>query len=171
MLMASQNGFRVIDSANQRKHYYEATVGHAVQRWLAESGHHRRELFLQSKFTHRAGQDEPLPYDPNASIALQVEQSLESSLEHIGSDYLDSLVRHGSTIRVGFANEDWEAWRAMEHACQKGKARLIGVSNVTPKQLEPGDPRIPTPVNESSSNKKDYVTSARVNWLTRHWFA
>ncbi|MGC4067945.1 MAG: aldo/keto reductase [Polyangiaceae bacterium] len=134
--MALQNGFRAIDSANQRKHYFEAAVGRAVRRWLAEPGHHRRELFLQSKFTHRAGQDERLPYDPKAPIALQVEQSLDSSLEHFGSDYLDSLVLHGPTTRVGLADEDWEAWRAMERACQKGKTRLIGVSNVTSKQLE-----------------------------------
>src|SRR5574337_1986256 len=64
-------GFRAIDTANQRKHYFEAGVGAAI----AASGVPRDQLFLQTKFTFRDGQDDRLPYDPRAPIADQVAQS------------------------------------------------------------------------------------------------
>jgi diketogulonate reductase-like aldo/keto reductase len=37
---------------------------------------------------------------------------------------------------VGLADEDWEAWRAMEELQRAGRTRLLGVSNVTLAQLE-----------------------------------
>lgn len=125
-------GFRAIDTANQRKHYYEAGVGAAV----AKSGIPRDQLFLQTKFTHRPGQDERLPYDPRAPIATQVQQSFASSLEHLGTTYLDSLVLHGPSTRHGLAPQDVDAWRAMEGIHDSGRARQIGISNVSTEQLE-----------------------------------
>lgn len=125
-------GFRGIDTANQRKHYFEAGVGAA----LARSGIPRGELFLQSKFTHRAGQDHRLPYDPGAPIGVQVEQSFASSLEHLGTSYLDSYVLHGPSTHAGLAPQDIEAWRAMEEIAASGRARALGVSNVSREQLE-----------------------------------
>lgn len=124
-------GFRAIDTANQRKHYFEAAVGEA---WAA-SGIPRAELWLQTKFTHRGGQDERLPYDPKASIAKQVEQSFASSLEHLRTDSVDSYVLHGPSLRTGLAPEDWEAWLAMEAIHASGKSRALGVSNMTRAQL------------------------------------
>src|ERR1051325_5106571 len=80
--LALHQGFRGIDTANQRRHYDEAAVGRAVAAALASGLVKREELFLQTKFTFRRGQDHRLPYDPNATIAVQVEQSFASSLEH-----------------------------------------------------------------------------------------
>src|SRR5512144_688573 len=74
VLGALTSGFRGIDTANQRKHYHEAGVGRAIARAIA-GGLRRDELFVQSKFTHLAGQDHRLPYDPGAPIAEQVAQS------------------------------------------------------------------------------------------------
>src|SRR5690606_23480104 len=71
-------GFRAIDTANQRKHYHEAGVGAGI----AQAGVERDALFLQTKFTYRRGQDHRLPYEPQADLATQVEQSFASSLEH-----------------------------------------------------------------------------------------
>ena len=68
-------GFTGIDTANQRKHYYEAGVGAAVTRALADGLIRREQLFLQTKFTFQAGQDHRLPYDPAADYATQVKQS------------------------------------------------------------------------------------------------
>src|SRR6476659_5657959 len=82
--LALREGFRGIDTANQRKHYHEAAVGRAVM----ASGINRDELFLQTKFTHRGGQDHRLPYDPKAQVATQVEQSFASSLEHLGTTWI-----------------------------------------------------------------------------------
>jgi diketogulonate reductase-like aldo/keto reductase len=125
-------GFRGIDTANQRKHYHEAGVGAAV----AECGLLREELFLQTKFTHMDGQDHRLPYDPRADVATQVEQSFASSLEHLGTTYVDSYVLHGPSSATTLTEDDWAAWRAMERIAERGGARFLGVSNVSPAQLD-----------------------------------
>jgi diketogulonate reductase-like aldo/keto reductase len=132
--LALRAGFRAIDTANQRKHYHEAGVGAAVSGFLAE-GHRRDELFLQTKFTSRGGQDHRLPYDARASLSVQVEQSFASSLEHLGVSHVDSYVLHGPSRGYGLGEDDVEVWRAMEMLQQAGKARLLGVSNVSLDQL------------------------------------
>jgi diketogulonate reductase-like aldo/keto reductase len=133
--LALRQGFRGIDTANQRRHYHEAAVGRAVSTAVASGLVTRDELFLQTKFTFRDGQDHRLPYDPAAPIATQVEQSFATSLAHLGTGVIDSYVLHGPTEPVGLAEADWEAWRAMEALYASGRARLLGVSNVTLEQL------------------------------------
>ena len=49
---------------------------------------------------------------------------------------IDSYLLHGPTQRSGLAAADWEAWRAMEAIQESGRARLLGVSNVTLEQLD-----------------------------------
>ena len=134
--MALKQGFRGIDTANQRRHYHEAAVGQAVAASIASGLVKRDDLFLQTKYTFPAGQDHRLPYDPAAPVAVQVEQSFASSLEHLQVDAIDSYVLHGPSQRVGLAAADWEAWRAMETIHDSGRTRLLGVSNVTLEQLE-----------------------------------
>ena len=130
--LAIEAGFRGIDTANQRKHYYEAGVGAAV----AGSGIARDQLFLQTKFTYRDGQDHRLPYDPDAAIAMQVRQSFEKSLEHLQVETIDSYVLHGPSRRRGLGDADREAWRAMEELHASGRTRFLGISNVALDQLE-----------------------------------
>lgn len=134
--LALQQGFRGIDTANQRKHYHEAAVGDAVKAAITSGLVTRDDLFLQTKFTSRGGQDHCLPYDPNAPVAKQVEQSFASSLDHFGAEVIDSYVLHGPTTRTGLAAADWDAWCAMEAIHDSGRARLLGVSNVTLEQLQ-----------------------------------
>jgi diketogulonate reductase-like aldo/keto reductase len=134
--LALRQGFRGIDTANQRRHYYEAAVGQAIGAALASGLVARQDLFLQTKFTFRSGQDDRLPYDPSASISIQVKQSFASSLAHLSVDVIDSYLLHGPTQRVGLAEADWEAWQAMEAIYDSGRARLLGVSNVTLEQLQ-----------------------------------
>lgn len=122
-------GFRAIDTANQRKHYFEAAVGEGI------AGIERSELWLQTKFTYVDGQDERLPFDPNAPVATQVAQSFASSCEHLGTDRIDSLVLHGPSQREGLGRDDHEAWRAMEALVSAGNVAAIGISNATPKQV------------------------------------
>jgi diketogulonate reductase-like aldo/keto reductase len=133
---ALAQGLRGIDTANQRKHYFEAAVGAAVSGAISRGEVARAELFLQSKYTFPAGQDHRLPYDPNAPVAAQVAQSFQSSLEHFSTTYLDSFVLHGPSSRDGLKETDVEAWRAIESLAAAGKARFIGVSNFTVTQLE-----------------------------------
>ena len=134
--LALQAGFRGIDTANQRKHYFEAGVGAALKAALQSAEVSRASLFLQSKFTFLAGQDERLPYERSAPVERQVTQSFESSLSHLGTDYLDSYVLHGPSSRSGLRAADWQAWRAMEALAQAGKVRFLGISNVSLEQLE-----------------------------------
>ena len=132
---ALEAGFRGIDTANQRVHYLEAGVGEALESAYARGLVSRDELFLQTKFTPRAGQDHRLPYDPAAPLARQVEQSFESSLGHLGTGALDSYVLHGPIDPHRFGPDDWEIWRAMEALYEAGKTRYLGVSNVRLEQL------------------------------------
>src|SRR2546421_12714771 len=90
--LAIRTGFRGVDTANQRRHYFEAGVGQGLAAAYRADIVKRADLFLQTKFTYREGQDHRLPYDPKASLSVQVAESLASSLEHLGTDYVDSYV-------------------------------------------------------------------------------
>jgi diketogulonate reductase-like aldo/keto reductase len=132
--LALAQGFTGIDTANQRKHYFEAGVGAALAPFL--TAHGREAVFLQTKFTYLRGQDHRLPYDPRARPAEQVRQSFASSLEHLGVAWLDSYVLHGPESASGWTASDREVWGAMEALAGAGSARLLGVSNVSAEQLE-----------------------------------
>lgn len=128
-------GFRGIDTANQRRHYFEAAVGEAVQGAITSGMVRRDELFLQTKFTFASSQDHRLPYDSRAPVAKQVSQSFDSSLAHFATDYLDSFVLHGPSTARGLQPVDVEAWRAMESLVATRRTRCIGISNVTQAQV------------------------------------
>jgi diketogulonate reductase-like aldo/keto reductase len=129
-------GFVGFDTANQRTHYFEEGVGRALRAALEGGRVTRDELFVQTKFTFRDGQDDRLPYDPRAPVAEQVAQSHARSLEHLGVDRIDSLVLHGPSRRHGLGPDDHAAWRAMEALAGAGQVRLLGVSNIDAAQLE-----------------------------------
>jgi diketogulonate reductase-like aldo/keto reductase len=133
--LALRQGFRGIDTANQRRHYHEAAVGQAIAAAVEGGLVAREDLFLQTKFTFRSGQDHRLPYDSSAPVRAQVEQSFASSLKHMGTEVIDSYLLHGPTQRTGLAAADREAWRAMEALHDSGRVRLLGVSNISPEQL------------------------------------
>jgi diketogulonate reductase-like aldo/keto reductase len=129
-------GYRGLDTANQRRHYVEAEVGAAVQEAMAAGETTRQALFLQTKFTYAAGQDHRLPFDASAPVPRQVEQSMASSLEHLGTDRVDSYVLHGPASGYGWSGADDEAWAAMVGLRDAGKTRLLGVSNVSRRHLD-----------------------------------
>jgi diketogulonate reductase-like aldo/keto reductase len=134
--LALRMGFRGIDTANQRRHYFEAGVGQGLAVTYRAGVVTRNDLFLQTKFTYRPGQDHRLPYDPAASLSVQVAQSMASSLEHLGTDYVDSYVLHGPSSGYGWADADAEVWEAMRKERDAGRTRLLGVSNVSLQHLE-----------------------------------
>lgn len=134
--LALSAGFRGVDTANQRKHYVEASVGEALRNELGRSLRSRDEVFLQTKFTYARGQDDRLPYDARADVAAQVLESFESSLSHLGTTYIDSYLLHGPSYTSGLSEDDRRVWRAMESLHDSGKVRLLGVSNVSREQLE-----------------------------------
>ncbi len=131
---AIRAGFRGIDTANQRKHYFEAGVGEGLAAAYREGIVARDDLFLQTKFTYQRGQDHRLPYDPQASLSVQVVQSLASSLEHLGTDHVDSFLLHGPSDH-DWTDDDAEVWETMRKERDAARTRLIGVSNVSLKHL------------------------------------
>ena len=133
--MALECGVRGFDTANQRKHYYEAAVGSELCDWMSQEGNTREALFIQTKFTFISSQDERLPYDPEAGFAEQVRQSFRLSLEHLHTESIDSYVLHGPSRWQGLGDADWEVWAAMEALQQEGKVRWLGISNVDADQL------------------------------------
>jgi diketogulonate reductase-like aldo/keto reductase len=134
--LAIRTGFRGIDTANQRRHYFEAGVGQGVAAAYRTGTVTRADLFLQTKFTYQRGQDHRLPYDPTASLAVQVAQSLASSLDHLGTDHVDSFLLHGPSSAHDWTESDAEVWEAMREERDAGRTRLVGVSNVSLRHLE-----------------------------------
>jgi diketogulonate reductase-like aldo/keto reductase len=134
--LALRVGFRGIDTANQRRHYYEAGVGEALAAVYRAGLVTRSDLFLQTKFTYQHGQDHRLPYDPSVPLAVQVHQSLASSLVHLSTDYVDSFVLHGPDSGHGWTNADSEVWEAMRIERDDGRTRLLGVSNISVNHLQ-----------------------------------
>ena len=132
---AVQAGFRGIDTANQRRHYFEQAVGDALEELYQDGRLTRRDLFLQTKFTYVAGQDHRLPYDPQADFPTQVRQSCASSLQHLRTNSIDSYILHGPSVARGLSDADYQVWKEMEALCREGKTTFIGVSNVSLGQL------------------------------------
>jgi diketogulonate reductase-like aldo/keto reductase len=134
--LALRMGFKGIDTANQRRHYFEAGVGRALSAAYRTGLVTRATVFLQTKFTSRDGQDDRLPYDPKANLSAQVAQSMASSLEHLETDYVDSYLLHGPASGYGWTASDTEVWGAMVKERAAGRTRLLGVSNVSLRHLE-----------------------------------
>jgi len=134
--LAIRAGFRGIDTANQRRHYFEAGVGEGLAAAYKAGVVQRQDLVLQTKFTYRPGQDHRLPYDPDASLTVQVAQSMASSLEHLGTDSVDSYLLHGPSSSEGWSAADAEVWHAMTKERDRGRAHWLGVSNVSRRHLE-----------------------------------
>jgi len=132
--LAVHAGFRAIDTANQPKHYQEPLLGEALES-LASEGIGRSSLFVQTKFTSVGGQDHRVPYNPELDLKSQVRQSFESSLQHLKTGYVDSLLLHGPYSYPGLGAEDWEVWSALEEIYKSGRARMIGISNVNAGQV------------------------------------
>lgn len=124
---ALELGFRGIDTACQPKHYHEAGVGEGINAALQRGLLTRDQLYLQTKFTPLNGQDpQQIPYDPKADLDQQVEQSIQTSLRNLQTDYLDGLVLHSPLADRG---QLLTVWRAMETLYQRGVVRQLGISN------------------------------------------
>ncbi len=134
--LALRAGFRAIDTANQRRHYFEEGVGQGLAAAYRAGLVTRDDLFLQTKFTYQRGQDHRLPYDPAATLSLQVAQSMASSLDHLGTDHVDSYVLHGPSSNYDWTGDDAEVWEAMRQERDAGRTRLLGVSNVSLEHLQ-----------------------------------
>jgi len=125
---AINSGFRFIDTACQPKHYNEAKVGIGWTLAAKELHLKRTDIFLQTKFTSIEGQDvnHPLPYDPSASLEVQVQQSLQTSLKNLQTEYIDCLILHSP---MNTMKETFDVWKVMESFVINGIVKSIGISN------------------------------------------
>src|SRR2546428_11223909 len=64
--LALRTGFRGTDTANQRRHYFEAGVGQGLAPPHPAGVGTRAGLFLQTKITYQGGPDHPPPHHPAA---------------------------------------------------------------------------------------------------------
>jgi diketogulonate reductase-like aldo/keto reductase len=60
---------------------------------------------------------------------------MASSLEHLGTDHVDSYVLHGPSSGSGWTDDDTEVWAAMVKEREAGRTRVLGVSNVSLRHL------------------------------------
>lgn len=123
---ALKAGFRGIDTACQPKHYREDLVGDALV-ILQNEGYKREDIFIQTKFTPKEGQDpNTIPYNPNDPLEQQVLDSFEVSKSNLKTDYVNSLVLHSPLFPM--ANL-LRVWQVMEEKYQSGEAQELGISN------------------------------------------
>ncbi len=108
---AFQVGYRHIDTASLYKN--EADVGRAI----AQSGIPRRELFVTTKLW--------------VTDFLFAERAFEKSRTLLGLDYIDLYLIHWPAP-LGKR----QAWSALEKIHASGRAKAIGVSNYSMKDLE-----------------------------------
>jgi aryl-alcohol dehydrogenase-like predicted oxidoreductase len=98
--LALREGFRGLDTANQRRHYHEAAAGAAVAAAIRD-GLVSRGVPVPPDQVHLPRWAGPPPaLRPRRPVAAQVGQSLAGSLDHLGTDVVDSFVLHGPTTRV-----------------------------------------------------------------------
>lgn len=138
ILDALKFGYRGFDTACQPQYYHEEVVGHALSRAMlpeAEGGMgiNRTELYIQTKFTTPAGQDETnAPYEFDDPTATKVHKSLQASLSSLKLCWVDTLLLHGPMPTI---EETIEVWKIME-TLVPDRARNIGLSNVTIEQVK-----------------------------------
>ncbi len=112
-LSALQLGYRHLDTAEMYRN--ESEVGEAIR----QSGVPRHEVFLVTKV-----------WSSNLRGAA-LRRSAEGSLRRLGVDAVDLLLIHWPNPSVPIE----ESMGAMVSLQQEGKARRIGVSNFSPRQL------------------------------------
>ncbi len=106
---AIKNGYRLIDTAEAYGN--EEQVGNGIK----ASGIDRKELFIVTKVNFRSYEN--------------ARETVLSSLEKLGTDYLDLVLLHWP-----FGNY-YKAWRELEELYNEGKVKAIGVSNFEPDRL------------------------------------
>ncbi|CAB0619846.1 aldo/keto reductase [Corynebacterium diphtheriae] len=102
-------GYRMIDTA--QAYFNERGVGAGIK----DSGVAREDIFLVTKV-----------WVTNYGRAYD---SLQESLERLGTDHVDLVLLHQAY------NDYYDAWRDLERAYSDGLASAIGVSNFNPNRM------------------------------------
>jgi alcohol dehydrogenase (NADP+) len=135
---ALEAGFRLLDAAERYRN--EDVVGEAIQEAFAAGTLRREELFMVTKLWNSNHRPE------------RVGPALEASLRRLQLDYVDSYLIHTPfAFRPGDDQDPRDAqgqpiydsgvtlietWRAMEQLVEQGKARSIGLSDISLDKLK-----------------------------------
>ena len=112
---AIRAGFRAIDTANQRRHYFEEGGRRGAGGVLS------RPAWCAARICS-SRRSSPMPArrmsgyltTPTRRSREQLEQSHAKLARAPQTSYLDSYVLHGTHTGGGFDDADWEVWEAME---------------------------------------------------------
>ena len=129
VILALSHGFRGIDTAGQRKHYREDHVGQALHTAQSEMELDRRDVWVQSKFTPRSGQDwthpELIPFGHDDPVEVQVRKSFAASLRNLHPwlefEPLDQVARK---IEQNHASANGEPDAGVEYGDKAGEAYI-----------------------------------------------
>ncbi|TFY74824.1 hypothetical protein EWM64_g9188 [Hericium alpestre] len=134
ILSALKAGYRHLDTAYS--YGTETGVGEAIR----QSGIPRKDLFVTTKLSWHH--------------AHKVAESIDQSLQNLGTDYVDLYLLHWPQVAKDGSDEEWypkdpqgdlevvdtptfnEVWAELEKVLASGKAKAIGVSNFSIKNLE-----------------------------------
>lgn len=117
-LAALEAGYRHIDTA--AGYGNEASVGKAINDFMAKSGVKRQEIFVTTKLNN-----------PDHGYENTV-KAIEVSLQKLGLSYIDLYLIHWPNpimYRDNWKEADAGSWKAMEEAYHAGKLRALGLSN------------------------------------------
>lgn len=136
---ALEAGFRHFDAAERYRN--ESEVGVALKAGLADGGMSREDIFVTTKL-----------WNTNHRPEL-VEAAFQASLDRLQLDYLDLYLIHTPFAFQPGDDQDprdengnviydhsvtlLDTWRAMEHLVDSGRARAIGLSDVSLDELIP----------------------------------
>ena len=174
--LALRQGFRGIDTANQRRHYHEAAVGQAVAAAIAGGLVAREDLFLQTKFTFRRGQDHRLPYDPDGphpGPGRAVVRQLARAPGHRGDRLLraarpDPAVRPGPGRLGGLAGDGGASTTAAGPACSASATSPSNSSTACARGRASGPASSRTAATPPGAGTATSARSApRTGWSTR----
>lgn len=118
----------------------EALFGRALREWRGDRG--RIELITKCGIMLQSGQRPAHRVKHYDTSRAHILASVESSLRHFGTDYLDLLLLH----RPDPLMDAGETAAALEEVCRSGKVRYVGVSNHTPEQIDLLQSRLSRPL-------------------------
>jgi diketogulonate reductase-like aldo/keto reductase len=134
--LAAAAGYRVIDTSSTRKSHNERIDGQQLVTLYHDSimAVTRSEIFLQTKFTPRYAQQEPLPFDVlKDPPMIQVLKSALRSAEDLQTEFFDMYLLH---YPMENGADTLEVWRAMEAMHDRNAARYLGLCHANPQYLQ-----------------------------------
>ncbi len=122
VLLALKNGYRHIDTAAAYRN--EESVGKAIK----DSGVPREEIFITTKL------------ESHIKTYEGALEGFEKSMKTLGLEYIDLYIIHApwpwNEIGKDYSEGNVLAYKALEKVYKEGRARAIGVSNFSTKDID-----------------------------------